>query len=87
MAESFYSYMHGCNATPATAMDENPLEKKGCQLCASEKDAKSGECKWCAKDALAKALAKDEGEFEEEKHPVKRRERRVVGVLKRVPLP
>lgn len=58
---AFYDYMNNQNKrSVSVAQDEDKLDKKGCQLCASEKDAQAGECKWCAKDALVKELVGEE---------------------------
>ena len=58
---AFYDYMNKQNVrSVSVAQDEDKLDKKGCQLCASEKEANAGECKWCAKDALVKELIEGE---------------------------
>lgn len=64
--DNLYSHMMARNKKEVVVTDEKPEEKKPleCGLCMSEKDKKSGECKFdkSVKDSLAEILEGEETE-------------------------
>lgn len=64
--DNLYSHMMARNKKEVAVTDEKPEEKKPleCGLCLTEKDKKSGECKFdkSVKDSLAEILEGEETE-------------------------